>query len=228
MNKRVYLALRKKATAEGDAIRGIPGSLLLGSLTGGPWLPAGARLGGSVVGRFQEAADPAAAAKELMEMDKGKEAPLSWVPGYNSYKVSKRKALINQLLQDKGNTEHNNVSRAVYDYVKWLNPLNIVAGIPAALTAAATDKRTLKEQKETADDKYYGLKSMLIPGWNTYNHFKSIGAADRLASATELERLTPEDLSMLPEEAKAAILAELEQRKKSKQADNQDTDSEQQ
>lgn len=219
MNKRVRNVLQKRAGAVSDAAKQIPASLGIALLTtpvGAP-VSAGAGIGAAAIGQFQDEENKQAAARKLINQTNNKEEGLAWLPGYGSFKLGRRQALINQVLQDeKKNSDHDATSRAAYNMLKWLNPLNIAATPIAGLVALLKDRRTLKEQQELANDEYYGLKSMLIPGWNSYQQWKTIGASDHLGSEDGLRRLTSEDLSVLDPEVRETVLAMREAKRKEK------------
>lgn len=62
------------------------------------------------------------------------------------------------------------------EFAGMLNPLNLVAGYPAAAIAGLTPTRTLDEQA-AADEEV--LPNLFVPGRNVYNLYKRIGATTR-------------------------------------------------
>jgi hypothetical protein len=216
MNSRVSKVLNKRADAISDYAQRIPSSVAAAALTG--WNPVTPALISGIsesVGSYQAADDKAAAVRALVNQSSDEEENRAWMPGYSGYKIGRRRALINQILQDsKKGTDHDTGSRALYDNLKWLNPLNILASPVAGLAALLNERRSLKEQQELANDNYYGLKSMLIPGWNSYQQWKTIGASDHLGSRAGLDRLTAEDLKAMDQDTRNEVLAQRDKLRK--------------
>lgn len=190
MNKRVFNALRKTSSATTDVLSRFtaqPAGMLLNN----PLLGTATDSIGGLIGSFDTADSRSKALQSLADREDGKWWSL--VPGIGGYRTNNRKTLMRQILA-KDTAEHSALSRGIYDRLKWLNPLNILAAPISALTAAATDTHSLKDQKEIADDPNYGLKSMLIPGWNSYQGWKALGSSDKLSG---LENLTEDDMQTL-------------------------------
>ena len=206
MNNRVYNALmRKQASSVVDTLRSIPVSLI-------PYVGSAAAGVGHSIGQVEGMShDKDKLIEKLQEFEK--HTGRAYAPGVGAYRLAARKAMLNKLLENKKDDERaTGTSRLVMDNVSMLNPLNIIAAPAAALAAAITKTKTLGEAAKTANDHNYGLKSMLIPGWNQYQQWKAIGASDKVS---DLE-FDEEELKALDPETRKALEAALKKKQAKK------------
>ena len=183
------MLMRKQASALGDGLRALPTSII-------PYLGSAASGIGANIGQLEGIShDKDKLIEKLQEFED--HTGRAYAPGVGAYRLQARKAMLNKLLENKKDEERaTGTSRVVMDNLSLFNPLNLLASPFAALAAAITKTKTLGEAAETANDHNYGLKSMLIPGWNQYQMWKAIGASDKVSDMKfdkkELEGLDPE------------------------------------
>ena len=75
----------------------------------------------------------------------------------------------------------NNSNIALHTMLSGLNPLNLVAAPGAALAALLTRGDTPDERAKFVNDPNKILKTWLLPGYGSYNYYKDLGLARRLA-----------------------------------------------
>lgn len=194
MNKRVFNALRKRASASGDFFRALPSMAIpyVGSAVSGIGGAYGSMEGHSHT--KEEILDEL----EGFERNKGR----AWIPGVGPYRLAARQRLLEKLLENTSDKDRPRiVTRKTGTMLAVLNPLNWVAAPIAGLAAALTPTRELDEQAKRNNDKSYRLKSFLIPGWNAYNSFKTVGASNKVSEGTytdkDLDELDPETRKLL-------------------------------
>lgn len=113
--------------------------------------------------------------EELKAMDSDRIKDL--IPGVGASRLVRRSNAVRKLLKE---------DPAAWDFdlttpLSLVNPLNILAALPAAATAAVTPKVSLEKMHEIENDPHRYLKAMLIPGYATHRDFKRLGLSSRLA-----------------------------------------------
>lgn len=170
MNKRVYRALHKTASAATDKMGEVIWSGPLG-----------------IIGNLKAAEDALKTRDQLQAIERLKElegtsALADILPGVGSYRATTRKLETEKAL---GVDDEDAANRSGELVLSMLNPLNLVAAPGAALAAALTPKYTLEEALESYKGDQDTAGSFLIPGKALYKALKRYGASERISQSTE-------------------------------------------
>lgn len=207
MSELVSKVLQKRAGAVGDALKAVPSTLI-------PNVGIAATGVGASIGELEGFShDKDVLLKKLKEFEEHPHR--AWAPGVGAYRLGARKVMTQKLLEDKKDKDRSTgTSRAVLNQLSLINPLNLLGAVPAALLAAITKSHKLKDTADAVNDNHYTLKSLLIPGWDTYKAWKAVGTSDKLSKGT----YTEEEAKELDPETASLLLAELKKRKADKKS----------
>lgn len=157
--------MTKNASAYDESLLSLPQKAITIPLAG----PLEYMVGGAhgVVAELPK--NPRAAIKELND-----NPAVSLLPSVSTSRLYRRQRLLAKLINTNKNLAAHRLASV------YVNPLNLLAEVPAGLAAYMTPEQSLKERAKANSGDYEAIKTWLIPGYGTYQGWKDVGATNRV------------------------------------------------